>query len=163
MKTSVIFDSSLWKQRWHRLTFMSMSNSTLLGWETSVKCHSLSIIWTIGYEQSTNRICSLTALSFVLREAQEKFAECLSTYAWWSTLAWLVRYTARYHSSFFSTLCMQARLSDNTNRRLYTSTYTARIRPIGYGLGIRQPKRNLNYRVCPINTWIIHRRKRERE
>ena len=44
--------------------------------------------------------------------------------------------------------------------------HTARIRPIGYGLGIeetRRGKRNLNYRVCPINTRIISANEREKE
>lgn len=56
--------------------------------------------------------------------------------------------------------CMQVRVSDNMDGCIYI--YATRIRPIGYGLGIseirrrrRRRRKNLNYRVCPINTYII--------
>ena len=54
--------------------------------------------------------------------------------------------------------CMQVRVPDNMDMYIYST----RIRPIGYGLGIEEiPRRrkrrrkHLNYRVCPINTYII--------
>jgi hypothetical protein len=47
----------------------------------------------------------------------------------------------------------------------YIYIYTARIRPIGYGLGIvrnEEKKKKLNYHVCPINTRIICIKEKEK-
>ena len=134
-----------------------MSNNTLLGLYTSVKCHSLSLdnLHSSISKQSSNRICFLTVLSpsRTEEEEEEMFVEniCVMidiSFTSDDTLPDIIRLS--------SPPCMQVRVSDNMDGYIYAT----RIRPIGYGLGIseirrRRRRRNLNYRVCPINTYII--------